>query len=1315
VLSHGETKRVKSTLGFVRNGFLLGLLGVACGGPDDPAGTSETSPNALNQNEASKAATESALGEALERETITGAESTGSELTPLARAALLRSLQEQSGPEYGLTRAVDLERSLELVNPVHGLQGRFTNGALTLDAHRFGSLRGDAPGETLRVELRGVGRDGNLIDPALERTSSEGNRLAFERAGGVVEWYANGPGGLEHGLTLAKRPDGNGPLVVDLAVEGGLNPTFEGDRVALRGPGGHVYLTYRDLVATDANEEVVPAAFRVIEGRIQIVVDDSRAAYPLAIDPDWVAALSRTAQAFNSNNNHNVTMPATVDTGDLLLVLFLNDEANSVTTPSGWTQLFSSADPDSGQGDEAEVRLGAYAKDAVGNEDATNVDFVTTGGGADQQGAAHVYRITADAWEGTIAGGIATGTAANGDSTSPNPPNLTPSGWGALDTLWITMVGRDEETTATSVTAPTNYTTNHANTVCTDNNTCALSSSWRSITPFVSSEDPSNYTLGTARDWVTNTIAIRPAASCADDAACSDGNACTTDTCTNPGASGTCTYVAAASATVCRASVGVCDAAETCGGATTCPADAAAPSATVCRASVGACDVAETCGGASACPVDTAAPSATVCRAAAGVCDTAETCGGATTCPSDAKSTAQCRAAVGACDVADMCNGVSNDCPADAKSTAVCRPATDLCDLPDSCDGVSNVCPANVLAPRATVCRASVSACDAAETCSGSAATCPADAALAAGAPCGSAGADACTAADTCDGNFVCQSNNVSDGTMCGGACGIAGTCTAGVCSAAQFACSDGDACNGTETCGGAACVAGTALDCNDNVACTTDSCGGSRCSHPPEDTACNTGAGEVCNRALGCSLCGNGIVDTGEECDTAGDTTTCDEDCTVPSCGDSWVNPALGEQCDGTNLDGQTCESMESGTGTVGSLSCDTCVLVTSTCDGDADGVADGADNCPTDPNVDQADIDVDGIGDVCDGLDNNGGAGGGGAGGAASGGSNAGGTTSGGTNAGGIGSGGDNGTGGAESSVDTDLDGVPDSTDSCVDVKNPAQTDEDNDGRGDCCDIRPGGDITVLTVSPDDPTTIEAEDTIITVRVGAVSEPTCVVVSVNPEGLTAPEDVAGDVIGIAPDVIPLDVPAHVCVWVGSATNVTLAGFVDGAWVTIDSRVRNGEVCANVDTLTPVTVLSLPVEPPPAVVDAGPTEGDDDVMPEPGADDDMAADDDAAADDDVAADDDMAADDDGAADDDDAAPNPSNSGPRPMPTMRPMPSASPSSSMGADAGLPPLPEAAPPAEDGCGCRTVGQTSPTSSIALLLLTLVFGLRRRRTA
>lgn len=81
---------------------------------------------------------------------------------------------------------------------------------------------------------------------------------------------------------------------------------------------------------------------------------------------------------------------------------------------------------------------------------------------------------------------------------------------------------------------------------------------------------------------------------------------------------------------------------------------------------------------------------------------------------------------------------------------------------------------------------------------------------------------------------------------------------------------------------------------------------------------------------------------------------------------------------------------------------------------DSDGDGIRDGSDNCPNDPNPDQADADGDGIGDVCDGSPNG---------------------------------------------SDSDGDGIPDANDNCPSDSNPDQADSDSDGIGDVCDPTPDG----------------------------------------------------------------------------------------------------------------------------------------------------------------------------------------------------------------------------------------------------------------
>ena len=95
-----------------------------------------------------------------------------------------------------------------------------------------------------------------------------------------------------------------------------------------------------------------------------------------------------------------------------------------------------------------------------------------------------------------------------------------------------------------------------------------------------------------------------------------------------------------------------------------------------------------------------------------------------------------------------------------------------------------------------------------------------------------------------------------------------------------------------------------------------------------------------------------------------------------------------------------------------------DTFTIVKAPVDGDGDGVADAADNCPADDNPDQADGDEDGNGDLCDLCP------------------------------------------GFDDTEDGDADGVPDGCDLCDDSDDNA--DADGDGVPDGCDVCNGDDAT-------------------------------------------------------------------------------------------------------------------------------------------------------------------------------------------------------------------------------------------------------------
>ncbi len=181
---------------------------------------------------------------------------------------------------------------------------------------------------------------------------------------------------------------------------------------------------------------------------------------------------------------------------------------------------------------------------------------------------------------------------------------------------------------------------------------------------------------------------------------------------------------------------------------------------------------------------------------------------------------------VSAADNADTPND-ANPCTADTCASGApvftsvpdgtgCRAATGLCDAGSICQ--AGMCVDN-FHPAGTVCRPAAGVCDVAESCTGNSATCPADQFLPAGTQCRPA-TGPCDVAESCTGNSAtCPADGFAPaGTPCGPV---------------------GAACNGMGAC------------------------------MPPE--VCNNGVDDDGDGQIdeGCPpVCGNGIVEAGEQCD---------------------------------------------------------------------------------------------------------------------------------------------------------------------------------------------------------------------------------------------------------------------------------------------------------------------------------------------------------------------------------------------------------------------------------------------------------------
>jgi len=211
---------------------------------------------------------------------------------------------------------------------------------------------------------------------------------------------------------------------------------------------------------------------------------------------------SVTATSFGTDATaHLVAMPATVDANDLLITFFANDGSATVTTPANWNLIDSTANG-------AAARFSSYYKIAVGNEDGTTVDFVTS---ATEKAAAQVYRITAASWHGTTP--PETAAAVTGASAGPNPPSTNPAGWDIEDTMWIAAYGADDDDDATAY--PTFYT--NGTYTQSDNSTSSASMGSARRELAAASDDPAIFTINAGEEWITITLAIRPAAAVAAD------------------------------------------------------------------------------------------------------------------------------------------------------------------------------------------------------------------------------------------------------------------------------------------------------------------------------------------------------------------------------------------------------------------------------------------------------------------------------------------------------------------------------------------------------------------------------------------------------------------------------------------------------------------------------------------------------------------------------------------------------------------------------------------------------------------------------
>ena len=143
------------------------------------------------------------------------------------------------------------------------------------------------------------------------RISAAGTRIEYERADGSVEWFDNSEAGLEHGMTLVKRPpSGDSWIHIAFEVSGQkVRPDPEsGNNLVFCGEDDKAAYGYRNLKAWDATGRELETMLAANETGMEWRINDLGARYPLTIDPLIVNAEPIPVPADRNSFGSNVSV-----------------------------------------------------------------------------------------------------------------------------------------------------------------------------------------------------------------------------------------------------------------------------------------------------------------------------------------------------------------------------------------------------------------------------------------------------------------------------------------------------------------------------------------------------------------------------------------------------------------------------------------------------------------------------------------------------------------------------------------------------------------------------------------------------------------------------------------------------------------------------------------------------------------------------------------------------------------------------------------------------------------------------------------------
>jgi hypothetical protein len=206
---------------------------------------------------------------------------------------ILQAVSEQLPEEWHPIQIRSGE--VKIANPAQRLDARIDHNGLRLVA---------ANGFTLNMQLMYCGFDSNLQAPKSKRVRINGVRVEVRHNPYLSEWFVNTPVGIEQGFNLKRGPHPTVPagdlwaqsnFELHFKIDGELMPTQTADGIDFMDASGQVQLHYNQLLAFDADHQILPAHFQLSGNRLRISVETAGARFPVTIDPIFSSEQSLSA------------------------------------------------------------------------------------------------------------------------------------------------------------------------------------------------------------------------------------------------------------------------------------------------------------------------------------------------------------------------------------------------------------------------------------------------------------------------------------------------------------------------------------------------------------------------------------------------------------------------------------------------------------------------------------------------------------------------------------------------------------------------------------------------------------------------------------------------------------------------------------------------------------------------------------------------------------------------------------------------------------------------------------------------------------